>query len=170
MKAAVILLFLLTLQPSAGNCQPPASSGHTSYRSLKSDRNTLIKKLVCKYADKYKVKRSSALAVAHIESRKLDRHGNVCQEFREGKHGRYWLPMGIFDPADRLGVDDLETNIEVGVRALTRYGPVTNAAELKKVLRKYNASFDGAYWGQIKKAEALYELELVNAQYLGNLQ
>lgn len=95
------------------------------------------------------------MAIAHIESRKGD------QEFRVGRMGKtYYGPMGIHKCFLNLGIDDPERNIEVGVKALARYGPVTNDDQLKRALKKYNSSFNLAYWNQIKKAELKYEGEI----------
>lgn len=77
-----------------------------------------------------------------------------------GKAGKYWLPMGIYDPNRSLGADSLDRNIYLGVKALARYGPVNTEAELKKTLKKYNASFNLSYWSEIKKAERRYRKEL----------
>jgi len=154
-RILIALIMLLTFNPIVGNCQPRIIvRSLTSYQQ--SAKDLKIRRMIIKYATEYKVKPSAALAVAHIEGRGLDKYGNILQEFRIGKHGRFWLPMGIYDPKGTKMAFILERNIELGVKALARYGPVRNLMDLKRTLRKYNTEFNSAYWYQIVKAERKY--------------
>ncbi len=100
------------------------------------------------YALKFGTKPEYVLAVAHIESRKLDRHDGVISEFRIGKMGRYWGPMGL-----RKRVPDMERNIAIGTYALR---DIQTLDQLKERLHDYNREFNGAYWWAICQAVRRY--------------
>ena len=96
------------------------------------------------------------MAIAHIESRLGHR------EFRVGPmgHGTYYGPMGIRYDCSRIGFKKIEGNIDIGAGALSRINgnrPVKDLKTLKKVLKKYNASFDSKYWYQVRSAIKKYE-------------
>lgn len=135
-----------------GSCQPsvaPPPSRHTLHQSSVQSEVILIKAWISAYAVKYNVDPAFATAVAHIESRK------GRQEFRTGRLSRtYYGPMGIHKCFKHLGIDQTERNIEVGVEALR--GVAGDTTKQKKRLRKYNTSFNMAYWKQIKQAEGRY--------------
>ena len=111
-----------------------------------AERNIVIRALICAYALKYNVEPAAAMAVAHIESRKGQ------QEFRVGLMGRtYYGPFGVNKCfLKKWSVDELDTNIKVGVKALSRN------QNLKKSLQKYNAAFNEAYWQAIQEARRKY--------------
>jgi hypothetical protein len=101
---------------------------------------------MCAYALKYHTKPEYVMALGHIESRK----GKF--EFRTWKTGKYYQPMGIHEYAlyERgWPVDTLDGNIEVGARALKG---IQSLNDLKHRLRKYNATFNQAYWKQVLMA------------------
>jgi hypothetical protein len=117
--------------------------GHTP---TLADRNIVIRALICAYALKYDVEPAAAMAVARIES------GTRVQEFRTGFMGRTYLgPFGIHKCfLKKWPVDQLECNIEVGVRAIARY------KDLKVSLKKYNTAFNEGYWRAVTTARAQY--------------
>jgi hypothetical protein len=111
----------------------------------------IIRAKCCAYALKHETKPAYVMAVAHIESRK------GAQEFRVGRVGRYWLPMGIhygFLKEHGWPVDTLDGNIEAGARALRG---IHDLASLKRRLKNYNREFNGSYWHEICKAIKKYE-------------
>lgn len=110
--------------------------------------NIIIKGYIALCATKYGVDPAFATAVATVESRK-DGH-----EFRIGRLGRsrYYGPMGINQSfLSKWPIDNLFTNIEVGVRALR--GPQD------KVLRRYNAECNDQYRRAVRLAMRQYQKE-----------
>jgi hypothetical protein len=94
------------------------------------------------YALLYGVEPEFALAVAHVES------GCPGQEFRVGPmgKGKYYGPFGIHrDFLRRWPINEPEKNIEIGVKAL-------RGRDQRRVLRRYNAAFDEAYWRAVQQA------------------
>ena len=94
---------------------------------------------------KYGVDPNFALAVAEVES------SNKEVRFRFGKMGKgtYYGPFGIHKSfLSQWAINDPYINTEVGVRALARY------KDQRQSLRKYNASFNEAYYRRIKQLEA----------------
>jgi hypothetical protein len=88
-------------------------------------------------------------AVARIES------GTKTQQFRVGRLGqsKYFGPFGIHQDFIRLwSVDDLETNIEVGVKAL-------RGKDKRAVLKRYNPKFNHKYYSEIMKLTKQYQKE-----------
>lgn len=69
----------------------------------------------------------------------------------------YYGPMGLHKCFLSRGADDLDRNIELGVRALTRY-----PGDLKRTLRRYNTNFDRSYWVAVQRAIAKYRREGVS--------
>jgi hypothetical protein len=98
---------------------------------------------VHKTALKYGVDPYFALAVAEVES------SYKGARFRFGKIGKtYYGPYGIHKCfLNRWNIADPYVNTEVGIRALARYG------NQKKSLKKYNVSFNMAYYKRIKYLE-----------------
>jgi len=98
----------------------------------------------------YGVHYPDALATALVEARPVIR-GECVNVIRVGPigHGKYYGPMGI----NRCfsGADDPKENIRLGVRALGRY------PSLEKSLRKYNATFNYAYYREICKWSRVIE-------------
>jgi hypothetical protein len=95
-------------------------------------------------SDKYGIDPNFALAVAETES------SNKEVRFRFGKMGKgtYYGPFGIHRCfLSKWAINDPYVNTEVGIRALARYG------DQKRSLKKYNASFNEAYWRRIKQLE-----------------
>lgn len=89
-------------------------------------------------SQKYGMDPAVSLALAEVESSK-DK-----QRFRFGRVGRYWLPFGIHkDCAKGHDLSDWRVNTEVGIRAIARY------KDLRKSLKKYNASFNEAYYRRV---------------------
>lgn len=122
--------------------QAPRQVSHTP-RQVSS---VIIRAKICAYSLKYGLDPAIGMAVAHIESRK------GSQEFRVGRMGpTYYGPMGLHKCFVDRGAADLDRNIEMGVKALTRY-----PTDLKRSLRRYNTSFDGSYWTAIQRAAAKY--------------
>lgn len=112
------------------------------------------KQLAVKYAEKYNVDPAFLIAVMHIESRK----GN--QEFRFGRIGKiYYGPCAIHkDFLKKWAIDDPETNIEVGARALRNVGYDDRLQ--KKRLYRYNTICDPAYVKAVMQAKQKYRREL----------
>jgi len=104
-------------------------------------KNWLNWVLLC--SKKYGVDPYFALAVAETES------SNRNVRFRFNRIGRtYYGPMGIHKCfLKKWNISDPYVNTEVGIRALARYG------SQKKALKKYNASFNMAYYRRIKHLE-----------------
>lgn len=154
----VLLTTILLITPnslSGDNLNQPRLTEHRKTGQSDSTwaRTVLVKAYCNAYAVKWDVKPEFVLAVAHIESRK----GN--HEFRVGRAGRYWLPMGIHNCflQDRgWPVDTLSGNIEAGARALRG---IQTMDQLKQRLKKYNASFTSSYWGAVTKAVNKYREE-----------
>jgi hypothetical protein len=146
-----IMMLVFLLIPTLAMASIPQK--HWSYNDIES---TIIR-----YAEIYEVKKSYALALAHIESRLSDEI-----PFRTGPigHFKYAGPFGInrcYIRERGWNVDDVETNIMIGCRCLTGINDINS---LKRRLsggknRKgaYNASFDSAYWGAILSAINKYE-------------
>lgn len=157
-------LLMLTLNPIAANPSQPRQEARTSgavqvtapssqtgrLTNRRLEQNLLIRAWCSAYALRYGIEPAAAMSVAKIESSKGK------QEFRTGLVGRYYLPMGIYKGCRIPGVADLETNIRVGVSALARYGPIRNDADLRRSLKRYNASFDESYWRAIVQARNHY--------------
>lgn len=95
----------------------------------------------------WNVEPSFALAVAHIESRLPGK-----EEFRCGKMGStFFGPFGIHKCfKKRWPIDNPLVNCWIGVRAL-------RGRNKKKILKRYNAKFDQAYWLAIKRAKKKYK-------------
>ena len=96
-------------------------------------------------AEKYSVDPNFALAVAEVES------SNKEVRFRFGKMGKgtYYGPFGVHKCfLSKWDINDPMVNTEVGIRALARY------ADQRRSLRKYNASFNEAYYRRIRQLEA----------------
>ena len=94
----------------------------------------------------YSVDPSFAQAVAIVESRAP---GGGELEMRVGRLGRskYWGPFGIHrDFLKKWPIDDPFVNIEVGVKAL-------RGSNKRKVLKRYNASFDEDYYREVRRIE-----------------
>ena len=94
---------------------------------------------------KYGIDPNFALAVAEVES------SYKGERFRFGKMGKgtYYGPFGIHKCfLSKWEINDPYVNTEVGIRALSRY------KDQKKSLKKYNASFNEAYYRRIKQLEA----------------
>lgn len=94
---------------------------------------------------KYGIDPNFALAVAEVES------SYKGERFRFGKMGKgtYYGPFGIHKCfLSKWRIDDPYINTEVGIRALSRF------KDQRKSLRKYNASFNEAYYQTIKRIEA----------------
>jgi hypothetical protein len=84
----------------------------------------------------YGVEPEFAYAVARVES------GTRTEALRFGRLGRsrYYGPMGINRCfLARWPIDDPYVNVEVGVKAL-------RGADKRRVLKRYNAAFDEAYY------------------------
>jgi hypothetical protein len=84
----------------------------------------------------YGVEPEFAWAVARVES------GTKTESLRCGRLGRsrYYGPMGINRCfLNRWPIDDPYVNVEVGVKAL-------RGADKRRVLKRYNAAFDEAYY------------------------
>lgn len=143
--AALTITFFPSVASQPKGMTSPASD--TVVRRSAPPSMIVIKALITAYALQYGVEPATALAVAHIESRKGK------DEFRVGRAGKYWLPFGIHKCfLSRWRVDDLETNIQVGVSSL-------KGKDLRRTLRRYNATFDNAYWNAILKAREHYRKE-----------
>lgn len=152
MKKAVLCLavILSTVNPvSAPPANPRGSAPPQSHTVVRKQASPLIiKAYISAYALEYKVEPAFAMAVAHIESRK----GN--QEFRSGCMGRtYYGPFGIHRCyLAKWPIDQLETNIQAGIRAL-------RGSDLRRILKRYNAEFTESYWRAVMKARAKYRKE-----------
>jgi hypothetical protein len=89
----------------------------------------------------YQVEPAFALAVMTVESRQLDAHQNVVQEFRFGRLGKspFWGPGGIRGRY-KFGLDmaDPKSNILVAVRAL-------RGRDKRAVLRRYHGAPPAEY-------------------------
>lgn len=108
----------------------------------------LLKVWIAVCAAHWGVDPSFALAVAHIESRLPGR-----VEFRCGPlpGGTFYGPFGIHRCfLKRWPIDNVLVNCWYGVRAL-------RGGNKKKVLRRYNAEFDRAYWLAVRRAEEKYD-------------
>jgi hypothetical protein len=93
---------------------------------------------------KYGVDPNFALAVAEVES------SNKEVRFRFGKMGKgtYYGPYGIHKCfLKKWAINDPLVNTEVGIRALARH------KDQRQSLRRYNTSFDEAYYRRIKQIE-----------------
>jgi hypothetical protein len=98
----------------------------------------------------YGVEPEFALAVARVES------GTKTEMLRfgpMGKSGRYYGPFGIERSfLKKWPIDNPFVNIEVGVKALR--GP-----DKRRVLRRYNATFNEAYFRAVMMACRKYKSE-----------
>jgi hypothetical protein len=111
---------------------------------------------------KYNIDKYFVLSVAECES------SNKYARYRFGKMGRtFYGPFGIHKCfLKKWAVDDPFINTEVGIRALARYG------SQKKALKKYNASFNMAYYNRIKflerrnRQDRIFDLKPNEAQLL----
>jgi hypothetical protein len=146
----MVLLFSTTANASVNNYEP---AFYTS-KEIKTPQE--IKKLAIESAQRWDVDPAFFIAVMHIESRK----GN--QEFRVGKMGKtYYGPCGIHKAfLSKWDIDDPKINIEVGARALRGVG-YNEQLQIKR-LKRYNASFNIAYWKAIKSAKQKYSNEIKN--------
>ena len=101
------------------------------------------------YASIYGVDPYFALGVFNVES------GVPGQEFRAGLMGKtYYGPAGIHRSfLTRWPIDDLKTNIEVGVAALRGKSP-------RAVLRRYNKEWNIEYEQAVLAAADRYRREL----------
>jgi hypothetical protein len=92
---------------------------------------------------KYNVDPYWVLGVFETES------SNKYNRFRFGKMGKtFYGPAGIHKCfLNKWDISDPFINTEVGIRALSRYG------DQKRALRKYNTSFNMAYYHRIKFLE-----------------
>ena len=94
----------------------------------------------------YGVDLDFARAVAIVESRPA---GGAQMEIRVGRLGKskYWGPFGIHrDFLKKWPIDDPFVNVAVGVKAL-------RGVNKKRVLKRYNASFDEAYYSEVMRIE-----------------
>ena len=160
MLAAILIAALLLIpNPAFGaNYQPRLTKPAVPHQAVSNrpgaisqEQAIIIRAKCCAYALKYKTKPAYVMATAHIESRKDSR------EFRVGRVGRYWLPMGIhygFLKERGWPVDTLDGNIEAGARALSG---IQDEDALKRRLKKYNCEFNSGYWHEICKAIKKYE-------------
>jgi hypothetical protein len=90
-----------------------------------------------------------ALAVAAIESR--------LQCGPLGRSGTYYGPMGIHKCFKaKWDIEDPYVNIAVGVSAL-------RGRDQRRVLKRYNASFNEAYWRAVQAARRQYQRDRVFA-------
>jgi hypothetical protein len=124
----------------------PDATKRVSHTPTLAERNIVIRAKMCAYALKYRTMPEYVMAVGNIESRKGE------YEFRIGKTGRYYQPMGIhelFLKQRGWPVDTLDGNIEVGARALAG---IDNERDLKWRLRRYNATFNESYWKEVCRA------------------
>lgn len=106
------------------------------------------------YSNTYGVDPAFALAVAHIESR------THTQEFRTGLLCNKWYgPYNIHKDFKHRwpNIDTIQGNCQVGVMALRGSSP-------RKILKKYNAEFNEAYYQEIMKATKMYK-EKLNPAY-----
>lgn len=134
------LILLLTLNTTAATCQPAKPDMPTWLAFVKS----------C--SEKYGVDPYFALAVAETESSCKGRR------FRFGRMGRspYYGPFGLHRCfLASWNIADPYINTEVGIRALARY------KSQRRSLKKYNASFNEAYYRRIKFLEARNRREKV---------
>jgi hypothetical protein len=115
----------------------------------------VIRAYICAYAIKYHVPPADALAVGHVETRKL-KSGQITQEFRTGLIGpkgeQVYGPMGIAKCFKYMGVANVERNIEVGVMTLARY------RSLAAALPHYNKKCNRAYRAAIAEARRHYRV------------
>lgn len=105
----------------------------------------------------YGVEPEFAYAVARIES------GTKTEAWRCGRLGRsrYYGPMGINRCfLARWPIDDPFVNVEVGVKAL-------RGADKRRVLKRYNAAFDEAYYRAVM---ALYRQTKREGIFYGQIQ
>lgn len=96
-------------------------------------------------SEKYGIDPNVALAVAEVES------SGQGQRFRFGPIGKgtYYGPMGLHKCfLRRWNIGDPYVNTEIGIRALAR------KRDLRRSLRKYNASFDETYYKRIMQLAA----------------
>jgi len=96
-------------------------------------------------SERYGVDPNFALAVAETES--------SCKgkRFRFGRMGKgtFYGPFGIHKCfRRRWDIGNPYVNTQVGIRALARH------KNQRRSLRKYNASFNEAYWKRVKQLEA----------------
>jgi soluble lytic murein transglycosylase-like protein len=99
-------------------------------------------------SEKYNIDPNFALAVAETESSTKE------VRFRFGKMGRskYYGPFGIHKCfLKKWNINDPFVNTEVGIRALARYGP--GDGNYRRALKKYNATFNEAYYRRIKELQ-----------------
>jgi len=95
----------------------------------------------------YGVEPEFALAVATIESR--------LQCGPLGRKGTYCGPMGIHKCfRAKWDIDNPFVNIAVGVRAL-------KGRDQRRVLQRYNASFNEAYWRAVQSCRRQYQRDRV---------
>jgi hypothetical protein len=110
---------------------------------------TEAKRLMAHYGKVFDVEPATLAAVAHVES------GKGGQEFRFGRVGEVYLPMGIHECFRyRWNIEDPEVNIMVGARALRSVG--SSDMRLKSRLRSYNKEFNHAYWVDVLAARGRY--------------
>jgi hypothetical protein len=114
------------------------------------------KQLAIKYANMYNVDPAFLIAVMHIESR----NPKTGEEFRFGKMGKtYYGPCGIHkDFLKKWPIDNLETNIEAGARALRGVG--YNESLQKRRLHRYNASCNSSYLKAVMSAKRKYAMQI----------
>lgn len=126
---------------------PEPVVSHTPRQSAITEPSPLIiRALICAYAIKYNVDPAIAMAVARVES------GNRKREFRVGLMGKtYYGPFGIHRCfLQKWPIDRLETNIEVGIRAIGR------CRDLRKSLKRYNATFNETYYRAVLASARQY--------------
>jgi hypothetical protein len=147
-KVFTFLLFIMSISVVATAAITPAE-------------RQVIKKETIRWSKVFNVDPAFALAVFHIESRVGG------QEFRKGRVGSKKSGGPFYAPAnihysylkDRgWPIDTLEGNVMVGVRALQGTG-YSRESQIRR-LRRYNASYNGAYGCQVMKAKAKYAIEL----------
>lgn len=98
-------------------------------------------------AIKHGVSPAFATAVAQVES------GNKNHRFRVGPIGKgtYYAPFGIHKSyLKKWRIDDPKVNIERGVMAL-------RGKDKRKVLKRYNKSFNEGYYRTICRLEKQYQ-------------
>lgn len=146
LAAALVAVFLMNPNPTQPSSQP--------YRTTLAEwQPIIIRAKCCAYALKHDAEPAYVMAVAHIESRKGKR------EFRTWRTGKYYQPMGLqygqYRRFARMGllIDSLDGNIEVGAMS---FAGIHTLSALKRRLRRYNCTFDNAYWNQVCKAIGKY--------------
>jgi soluble lytic murein transglycosylase-like protein len=105
--------------------------------------------LVKAYSMAYGVDPNLSLALAEAEG------SGKGSRFRFGRHGRYWLPFGLYVGCKVPRADTPGGNAEGGIKALA--GHLRRQGNLRAALRKYNTGDSPAqferYYQRIKHLE-----------------